>query len=59
MVTPVIEQGAMSVTGYFPSDNWYDYNSGKQITYKEEGSRVGNWLTFNVPWDDIKTHIRG
>jgi len=55
LVTPVLEEGKNNVTGYFPSDNWYDFSTGQQVTYKREGSSNGEWLTFVSNMTQIST----
>ena len=55
LVTPVLDEGKNNVTGYFPSDNWYDFSTGKQVAYKKEGSTKGEWLTFMSNLTQIST----
>eukprot|EP00833_Pecoramyces_ruminatium_P009629 jgi/Orpsp1_1/1183661/evm.model.c7180000086195.1 len=53
MITPVITEGATSVTGYFPAGKWYDWYdptvSFTGPTYKE----------LDAPLEHIPVHIRG
>ena len=56
-MTPVLEEGKTSVTGFFPSDNWFDFSTGKQVAYKKEGSSSGEWLTFSSSVTQISTVI--
>lgn len=54
-MSPVIEQGKLSVIGYFPSDNWYDFKTGDKVSAKNMTSSEGEWITFNVSLTEIKT----
>ena len=53
LVTPVIQQNALSVEGYFPESYWYDYYNGTLIT------EVAKTIRLDAPIDYIPLHIRG
>jgi len=53
LVSPVVTQGATSVTGYFPKAQWYDYYSGDAI------AGTGATVTLTAPLTFIPIHIRG
>uniref|UniRef100_K3WMK3 Maltase n=1 Tax=Globisporangium ultimum (strain ATCC 200006 / CBS 805.95 / DAOM BR144) TaxID=431595 RepID=K3WMK3_GLOUD len=53
LVTPVLTQGATSVTGYVPVGIWYDL-----LTYARVESK-GQSVTWNVALDEMPVHIRG
>lgn len=55
-MTPVLEQGAESVLGYFPPSDWYDYYTGKLTVLETE---EGKWVNLPSPIDHIPLHIRG
>jgi len=53
LITPVLTQGATTVTGYFPpSANWYNFWDGTPL------SSTGS-VTLNSPMEDLQVHIRG
>lgn len=56
LVTPVLEQGAVLVDGYFPASHWYDYYSGDLVVKFDDN---GTTLSLNAPIDHIPLHIRG
>lgn len=56
MVTPVLNEGAMSVSGYFPASHWYDYYTGELIVKTWDN---GKTITLESPIDHIPLHIRG
>ena len=56
LITPVIEENAEAVHGYFPKDNWYSYYDGK-IEHKDD--EAGSWKYLCAPFDVIPIHIRG
>ncbi|KAJ5079837.1 acid alpha glucosidase relate [Anaeramoeba ignava] len=59
LVTPVLEEGATSVEGYFPNSDWYDYWSGEKILTKNSTLKFGKNLTLDAPLDKINVAIRG
>uniref|UniRef100_A0A8C7E2A0 P-type domain-containing protein n=1 Tax=Naja naja TaxID=35670 RepID=A0A8C7E2A0_NAJNA len=52
LVTPVLEPGADSVTGYFPKGVWYDYYTGSSV------NSSGESLKMAAPLDHINVHLR-
>lgn len=55
LVTPVLEENKVSVSGYFPADNWYEYRTGKLVGSNENGKN----LQLDAPIDFIPLHVRG
>lgn len=55
LVTPVLEEKKLSVSGYFPADNWYEYRTGKLVGSNENGQN----LQLDAPIDFIPLHVRG
>ncbi|ODM93071.1 Maltase-glucoamylase, intestinal [Orchesella cincta] len=53
LVTPVLDEGAVSVDGYFPDARFFNYFDGS-----EQSSR-GESLTIPTPMDKINLHIVG
>jgi alpha-glucosidase (family GH31 glycosyl hydrolase) len=54
LITPVLAQGATTVTGYFPQALWYDWWTGAPL----QGSVPGS-LTLSAPLNVINVHMRG
>ncbi|EDV25110.1 uncharacterized protein TRIADDRAFT_56702 [Trichoplax adhaerens] len=52
LITPILEDNANSVYGYFPSGRWFDYYTGVELKTK------GN-VSLNAPADYIPLHMRG
>jgi len=52
LITPVLQQGATSVKGYFPDAAWYNF---------WDGTPLGNtgYVTLNTPITDIQIHVLG
>ncbi|RDD41927.1 Maltase-glucoamylase, intestinal [Trichoplax sp. H2] len=53
LITPVLTENAVKVTGYFPDSRWYDYYNGIEV-----GIRKGN-VELSAPYDHINVHVRG
>ena len=54
LITPVLKQGASSVSGYFPDAPWYDFYDGTLLQKSE-----GQYHTLPAPQDKINLHVRG
>lgn len=52
LITPVLTQGATSVSGYFVEGIWYDGYEGTPLS----GGQIHN---LDAPWDKINFHLRG
>ncbi|XP_043945694.1 lysosomal alpha-glucosidase-like [Protopterus annectens] len=52
LVTPVLEQGATSVVGYFPKGIWYNYYTGSSFISSGESVQLA------APLDHINLHVR-
>lgn len=52
LMTPVLEPGANSVTGYFPRGLWYDFYTGSPV------NSSGETLKLAAPLDHINVHVR-
>jgi maltase-glucoamylase len=59
LVTPVIEPNKLEVHGYFPEDNWYDYQTGELINANNNVENQGTWITLKANIDYIPLHVRG
>lgn len=59
LMTPVVEQGVVSVEGYFPAAKWYDYHTGREFSNFDRGQ----WLPVYSPLFDpdrpCNLHVRG
>ncbi|KAM7133396.1 sucrase-isomaltase, intestinal [Molossus nigricans] len=53
LITPVLKQGAETVSAYIPNATWYDYETGAKRPWKKQ--RVDMYL----PRDKIGLHLRG
>ncbi|XP_054432879.1 sucrase-isomaltase, intestinal [Pteronotus mesoamericanus] len=53
LITPVLKQGADTVSAYIPNATWYDYETGAKRPWKKQ--RVNMYL----PGDKIGLHLRG
>ncbi|KAK2496039.1 hypothetical protein MC885_013513, partial [Smutsia gigantea] len=53
LITPVLKQGATTVSAYIPNATWYDYETGAKRPWKKQ--RVDMYL----PGDKIGLHLRG
>ncbi|EFX87690.1 hypothetical protein DAPPUDRAFT_312136 [Daphnia pulex] len=52
LISPVLEQGKLSVDVYIPDDVWYDYYTGERI-------EVLGKTNLSAPRDHINLHLRG
>jgi len=57
LITPVLEEHKVTVTGYFPADNWYDYHTG--AAFLLEGQNSGENRTLAADLNFIPIHVRG
>eukprot|EP01133_Synstelium_polycarpum_P007838 gene7838-9198_t len=55
LVSPVLVQGAVTVSAYFPTDTWYDFFTGAPVPT----TQVGTTVTLDAPLDKINVHVRG
>ncbi|XP_049723331.1 sucrase-isomaltase, intestinal [Elephas maximus indicus] len=53
LITPVLKQGADTVSAYIPDATWYDYETGAKRPWRKQ--RVDMYL----PADKIGLHLRG
>ncbi|KAG1681996.1 Lysosomal alpha-glucosidase [Nymphon striatum] len=53
MILPVLEQGAVSVSGYFPKDIWYHYDQNSTIDSE------GMTKSIDTPMNKINVYFRG
>ncbi|XP_027541663.1 sucrase-isomaltase, intestinal [Neopelma chrysocephalum] len=54
LITPVLQQNAVTVRGYLPRARWYDYYTDEYVGYGG-----GLYENFPAPLDHINLHIRG
>ncbi|CAG8440365.1 7604_t:CDS:2 [Ambispora gerdemannii] len=55
LITPVTQEGALKVTGYFPPGIWYDFFTGlKQLDIVQ-----GIWKELEAPLEVIPVHVHG
>ena len=55
LVTPVLDQGATSVTGYFPKSIWYSLTDSSVI----DSSAGGKSISLATPLTAINVHAKG
>lgn len=55
LVSPVLEEGATTVSAYFPPDTWYDFWTG---AVQHTDAQKGGWYTLNAPLETINVHVR-
>ncbi|XP_012576239.1 PREDICTED: maltase-glucoamylase, intestinal [Condylura cristata] len=53
LITPVLYEGAETVTAYIPDAIWYDYETGKRVQERKQQ------VVMNLPADKIGLHLRG
>lgn len=54
LVSPVLTQGATSVTAYFPKARWYDFFTRDLVS-----ASGGEPMTLDTPLGNIQVHVRG
>jgi len=59
LITPVLEQGARQVGGYFPAGKWYDWYTHRLVSHLPADQQTGHWLQLAAPLEHINVHIRG
>ncbi|XP_032653104.2 lysosomal alpha-glucosidase isoform X2 [Chelonoidis abingdonii] len=52
LITPVLVAGKTKVSGYFPTETWYNLMAGSVIHSK------GQWVLLPAPLDTINVHVR-
>ncbi|XP_076845359.1 maltase-glucoamylase isoform X2 [Brachyhypopomus gauderio] len=53
LITPVLEEGKTSVSGYLPNSRWYDYYKGEALKVR------GRFVDMDAPLNHINLHVRG
>ncbi|XP_040513111.1 maltase-glucoamylase, intestinal isoform X2 [Gallus gallus] len=53
LISPVLDQGAVSVNAYLPNARWYDYHTGEYVGFR------GEFRNLPSPLEHINLHVRG
>ncbi|XP_072852258.2 sucrase-isomaltase, intestinal isoform X2 [Pogona vitticeps] len=53
MISPVLDEGAVTVNAYIPDARWYDYHTGKDIGVRKQ------FQVLDAPLEHINLHVRG
>ncbi|XP_019573698.2 sucrase-isomaltase, intestinal [Rhinolophus sinicus] len=53
LITPVLKQGATTVSAYIPDATWYDFETGEKRPWKKQR------VDMHLPGDKIGLHLRG
>uniref|UniRef100_A0A669QJ58 Uncharacterized protein n=1 Tax=Phasianus colchicus TaxID=9054 RepID=A0A669QJ58_PHACC len=53
LISPVLDQGAVSVNAYLPNARWYDYHTVKYVGFR------GEFRNLPSPLEHINLHVRG
>ncbi|ELW64814.1 Sucrase-isomaltase, intestinal [Tupaia chinensis] len=53
LITPVLKQGAETVSAYIPDATWYDYETGAKRPWRKQR------IDMHLPADKIGLHLRG
>uniref|UniRef100_A0A8C3Q1W3 P-type domain-containing protein n=1 Tax=Chrysolophus pictus TaxID=9089 RepID=A0A8C3Q1W3_CHRPC len=53
LISPVLDQGAVSVNAYLPNARWYDYHTGEYVGFR------GEFQNLSSPLEHINLHVRG
>ncbi|KAH0624124.1 hypothetical protein JD844_007538 [Phrynosoma platyrhinos] len=53
MISPVLDEGAVTVNAYIPDARWYDYHTGTDIKVRKQ------FKLLEAPLQHINLHIRG
>lgn len=59
LITPVLNENAREVSGYFPSAIWYDWYTHRLTANVSSTPKQGEWRQLAAPLDHINIHIRG
>jgi len=52
-ISPVLDEGATTVRGYFPDSRFFDYHTGAEVTTRK------NYTILQAPLDVIPLHVHG
>nr|XP_006825797.1 PREDICTED: maltase-glucoamylase, intestinal-like [Saccoglossus kowalevskii] len=53
LISPVLDEGAVTVEAYMTDARWFDYYTGAEVPTR------GKYTTLNAPLDYIPLHVRG
>ena len=59
LISPVIQQGATSVSAYFPAALWYSISGGVFHPVPIDTTNGGRFETLDTPLTDTNVHVRG
>ncbi|KAJ3452729.1 acid alpha glucosidase relate [Anaeramoeba flamelloides] len=59
LIFPVLEEGATSVEGYVPNDDWYNYLTGESVMKKLENQVHGLHMQFLASIDTMPILLKG
>jgi alpha-glucosidase len=56
LISPVLTQGATSVSAYFPQQYWYSF---ADQSFFLDASNGGQWKTLSTPLTTVNVHVKG
>jgi alpha-glucosidase len=59
LISPVITQGATSVTAYFPEGLWYAITANEFSYVPVDATSAGKYVTLSTPLTETNVHVRG
>jgi alpha-glucosidase (family GH31 glycosyl hydrolase) len=59
LISPVITQGATSVSAYFPAGLWYAITASEFSSVPIDATAGGKFVTLSTPLTEVNVHVRG